>query len=151
MMKLISPICLLAFVVNPSTDRFQKYHAVQAYEIRPGVIVTPIYSANHDVCEISIEKRHYFNDVVNMEAAMSKEEIVSLFDELVPQGDRGGPGLKWKLPPDTEISELDGGVLNTRIPYANVTLAMYGKKDSPERQKYITAIISWNKLQCDAK
>ena len=84
-----------------------------------------------------------------MDALMSKEQIVSLFDELVPQEERGGPG--WKLPEDTEISESDLGMLATGIPYENVTLSMYGKKDNPDRQKYIAAIISWNKLQCSAK
>jgi hypothetical protein len=149
MMKLISSICLLAFVIGPTSDRFGKYHAAEACEIRPGIIITPVYSAGHDVCEISIEKRHYSNNNVDMDAVMSKEQIVSLFDELVPPEERSGPG--WKLPADTEITEGDLGMLETHIPYENVTLAMYGKKDSKGRQKYVAAIISWNDLQCDAK
>jgi hypothetical protein len=126
----------------------EKYHAVEAYEIRPGIIATPVYTASHDLCEISIEKRHYSNNSVDMDALMSKEQILSLFDELVPKEERGGPA--GRLPPDTEITEGDLGMLRTRIPYENVTLAFL-KKDSPDRQKYVTAIISWNKLQCDAK
>jgi hypothetical protein len=149
MVRLITSICLLAFVVGSSGERFRKYHAVEGYEIRPGIMVTPVYSASHDVCEISIEERHYSNNNVDMDAAMSKELILSLFDELVPREERGGPGRN--LPPDTEISEVDLGMLETRIPYENVTLAMYGKKDSEDRQKYIAAIISWNKLPCNAK
>ena len=146
-MKLIASICFLAFVVGQSSNRLGKYHAVEAYEVRPGIIVMPIYAANHDVCELSIERRHYSNDSVDMDALMPKEQIVSVFDELLPQEERGGLG-RWKLPRDTEISETDGGVVTTRIPYENVTLAMYGKKES---QKYIAAIISWNKQLCVAK
>jgi hypothetical protein len=147
MMKLVASICLLAFVLGPSSDRFKRYHAVEAYEIRPGVIVTPVYSASRDVCETSIEKRHYFSNKVDMEGVMSKEQIMSLFDELVPRGERGGPA--GRLPAETEISEVDLGMLSTRIPYENVSLVMYGKKDKPDRQKYVAAIISWNKPQCN--
>lgn len=148
-MKLIASICLLALVLGTSNDKFRKYHAVEAYEIRPGVIITPAYTASHDLCEISIEKRHYSNNNVDMDAAMPKEEILSLFDELVSREERGQPG--WKIPGDTEVTEIDSGVLTTRLLYENVAIAMYGSKDRPDRQKYIAAIISWNKQQCNAK
>lgn len=148
-MKLIASICLLALVLGTPSDRFRKYHAVEAYEIRLGVMLTPTYTASHDLCEVSIEKRHYSNNSVDMDAAMTKEQILSLFDELVPKEERGGPSRS--LPADTEVSEVDLGMLSTRIPYENVTLTMYGKKDKPDRQKYIAAIISWNKPQCNAK
>jgi hypothetical protein len=64
-------------------------------------------------------------------------------------GCRGQPG--WKFRGDTVITEADSGILTMRIPYENVTLAMYGTKDSPDRQKYVAAIISWNNLSCDGK
>lgn len=146
MMKLIASICLLALVFGPPGERFRKYHAVEAYEIRSGIMITPVYTASHDVCEISIEKRHYSNNNVDMDAVMPKEQILSLFDELVSREERGQPG--WKLPGDTEITENDSGIVTTRVPYESVTLAMYGRKDS---QKYVAAIIFWNNRQCNAK
>jgi hypothetical protein len=148
-MKLMASICLLAFVVGPSSDRIRKYHAVEVYEIRSGIIAMPLYTAGHDLCGITIEKRHYFNNCVDMDATMSKEQILSLFDELVPKEERGGPA--GRLPPDTEITESDLGMLRTRIPYENVTLTMFGKQDKPDRQKYIAAIISWDKTPCSTK
>jgi len=151
MTKLIASICLLAFVVGPSSDRFQKYHTAEIYEIRPGIIIRPVYSASHDLCKISIEKLHYSNKAVDMDGVMSKAQILSLFDELAPREERGGPGLN--LPADTETSQTDFGMLETSISYVNVTLEMFGKEkeDSRDTQKYVAAIISWNKLQCDAK
>ena len=146
MMRLILSICLLAFVVSPSSDGFRNYHAIEAYEITPGVMISPVYTAGRDVCEISIEKRHYSNKNVDLDAAMSKAQILSLFDELVPKEERGQPG--GTIPGDTEITDIDSGMLTTSIPYENVTLAIYGKKDRPDRQKYVAAIISWNKRQC---
>jgi hypothetical protein len=77
---------------------------------------------------------------------MSKEEVLSLFDEIVPREEPGHPGLT--VPEDTEITEIDSDILATRIPYENVSLAMYGTKGSKE---YVAAIISWNEPQCDAK
>lgn len=149
MMKLIASICLLALVAATSSDRFQKYRGVEAYEIRPGVMMTPAYTAGHDLCEISIEKRHYSNNRVDMDAAMTEEEILSLFDELVPKDERGGPA--GGLREDAEVSESDLGMLSTRILYENVTMVMYGMKDRPDRQKYIAAIISWTDTPCNEK
>ena len=135
MKKLIASIWLLASVAGPSSDRFRRYEVIQAYEVRPGIVITPLSTGSGDLCRIDIEKRHYLDNRVDMDADMSKELILSLFDELVPKPERGGPG--WKLPADTEISESDLGMLVTRIPYQNVTLAMYGKKTSPDKQKFI--------------
>ena len=149
MMKLIAPICLLALAAGPSSDRFHNYHAIEAYEIRPGIMMLPMYAASGDLCEISIEKLHYSDNRVDMDAAMPEDQIVSMFDELVPKEERGG--LEGNLPAGSEIGESDFGMLTTIIPYKNVPLAMYGKEDRPDRQKYFAAIISRNKPACKTK
>ncbi len=151
MMKLIISICSLAFLLGSSGDGFKQYPSVESYEIRPGIVITPVYSANQDICEISVERRHYSNNTVDMDALMSKEQILSIFDELVSKDERGWAG--WKIPGDIEITEVDSGMLTTRIPYENVTLSMYGKKIvlKTDSQKYVAAIISWKKVQCNAK
>jgi len=147
--KRIASICLLTLFAGQFGDRLQQYHAIETYEIRPGIIATPVYTAGHDLCEISIERRHHSDNSVDVDAAMSKELIMSLFDELVPKYERGG--TSGRLPADTEITETDLGMLSTRIPYENVTLWMYGKKDKLDNQKYIAAIIIWDKTPCNAK
>jgi hypothetical protein len=111
-------------------------------------MMTPVYATSGDLCKISIEKRHYSDDRVDMDAAMPEEQIISMFDELVPREERGG--LEGNLA-DSEIGESDLGMLTTLILYKNVTLVMYGMKDRPDRQKYIAAIISWNNQRCNAK
>jgi len=148
MMKLVASIGLLASMAGSPSNELQKYQTVDTYLIRPGIIVTPFYTTTHDLCEMSMEKRHYAYDHVDIDAAMSEEEIVSLFDELVPQAERGGPG---RLPAGMEISEVDLGVIATTLPYKNVTLQMHGLKDRPDRQKYVAAIISWNNVPCHEK
>lgn len=148
-MRLIASICLLVFVVSPTNDRFRNYHAIEAYEIRPGIMISPIYTVGGDICEISIERQHHSNNNVDLDAAMSKAQILSLFDELLPKEERGQPG--GKIQGDTEITEIDSKILTTSIPYENVTLTMFGKKGAPDRQKYVAAIISWNQQPCNAK
>jgi hypothetical protein len=149
MIRVIVSICLVAFAVSPSSDRFRNFHAMKTYESGPGVMISPICTVGRNVCEISIEKRHYSNNSVDLDASMSKAQILFLFDDLVPKEERGQPG--GKILGDTEITEVDGKILTTSVPYENVTLTMHGKKDTPDRQKYVAAIISWNKRQCGAK
>lgn len=146
-MKLTATICtcwLLAFALRPWSDELKKYRTVEAYEMQPGILITPSYTAKHEVCQVSIEKRHYSNKgVVDVDATMSNEQIRQLFDELAPKGERGQPG--WKLPEGAEVTDVDGGVRTTHVIYENVSLTMYGKAGS---QEYVAAIISWNKQQC---
>src|SRR5208337_3390172 len=111
MKNLIATICLIAFVSGPSSSKFRKYHNLEAYEIRPGIVASPVYSASHDLCRVSIEKRHYYNNAVDMDAVMSKELIMSIFDELVTKEERGGP--RANLPPGAETSDSDLGMLGT--------------------------------------
>jgi len=156
MMKQIATVCLLAFVTIPSNERFRKYSVPEVYETSSGIMIKPFYTSNHDVCEISIERRHLSNGIVDFDATMSKEQIMTLFDELVSTEERGHPGNK-KLIGDTQITEIDSNALTVSILYENVTLAMYGFLDHPKRQKdevpknqkYLAAIISWNNLECE--
>ncbi len=135
--------CLPAFLLGQSNGGFRQYRSVESYEIRPGILITPVYSAEGEVCELSIEKRHYSNSAVDLDAAMPKEQVRLLFDELAPQRERGQPGLK--LPEGTEVTEVDGGIRTTRILYENVFLTMYGRVES---QKFVAAIITWKRQDC---
>jgi hypothetical protein len=129
--------------MGQSSGGFKQYRSVESYEVRPGVLIRPAYSARGGVCEISIERRHYSNNAVDLDAEMSKEQIRLLFDELAPQRERGQPGMK--LPEGTEITVVDGGIRTARILYENVTLTMYGRAES---QKFVAATITWAKRPC---
>ena len=99
-------VCYLTLVVAGLTSRFSKYRAVESYEIAPGILLTPVYAGNGGPCEISIEKRNPSGGVIETTPTMTKEQIQSLFEELVPQVERGNgsPGL----PAGAEMTELDG-------------------------------------------
>jgi hypothetical protein len=137
--------CLPLLLALP-TGRFSQYHRIESYEIRPGILLTPVYAPDGELCKVSIERRRYSKVSVDLDADIPKEQIDSFFDELAPQQERGKGGLG--LPAGTEVTETDGGTRTTLIPYENVSLEMYGKTES---RNYAVAIITWNKRPCAAK
>lgn len=159
-MRLKIAICLLAFAFGRTGDRFKEYRSVESYEVQPGIVVTPFYSVNREVCKISIEKRHFSGTTVNSDTTMSKTQIMVIFDELITIEERGRPIPT--NPSGVDVLHIDGDFIWKQIEYENVSLVMNGRgiKEvngkrkgtfSEDRQGYFVAIITWNKLQCDAK
>ncbi len=147
MTKAIASVALLALAFVSSGDELSKYRSVQSYEVRPGIMATPVFApGSQTICEIGIERQRYSKGAVDVDGVMSKEQILSIFNELAPAVVRGRPGLK--LPGDTEITEVDSGVTTIRMPYENASLSMYRRN---EKQGYVAAIISWSKAECRAK
>src|SRR5271154_3302293 len=69
MLKLIvlafAAVLLLA-AANPEHDKFAKYKSVEAYEIRPGILMMPRYSSDGQVCQIGLEKLHYSPETIRL-------------------------------------------------------------------------------------
>lgn len=143
MMKIISSLLLFASLSDSSRDRFKPYRTVESYESQSGIQMVPVYSTNGVLCEISIEKRHSYNQRIDLNPTLTKDQILVLFDQLAPRGERGGPG--WKLPEGTEFTEVDGGTRATHLTYENLALVMYGVEHS---ETYSAAVISWNRSEC---
>jgi hypothetical protein len=146
-MKLLAGLLLIALSLspNPSAGRFENYRLSSFYDAGEGVRIVPIYSSTGAVCAINIERSHLYNGSVDVNPGLTKAQILSLFDALVPSTERGGPG--WKLPLGTEVTEVDGGTRATQIVYEKVSLVMYGSEHDP---KYGFAAISWKGVECPA-
>ena len=69
--------------------KFNRLHAVETYEVRPGILMMPIYSNAGEVCQIILEKRHVSLNGIDLDAEMSGEEIYKIFDEVAPKEERG--------------------------------------------------------------
>jgi hypothetical protein len=80
---------LLLPSANPVREQFAKYKAVEAYEIRPGVLMMPRYSSDGQVCEIGLEKLHYSPEIIRLDSSLSREEVDQVLEELVPANERG--------------------------------------------------------------
>jgi len=150
MSKLISSIIavlLLVTSVNPDRERFAKYKSVEAYEVRPGLLMLPTYSADGQVCEIGLEALHYSPELIRLDSTLSPKEIDQVFDELVPADERG-PRSK-DFPGD--LITRDGGSLTMYTNFQNVLIQIYANA-TPRRGGNIVdevvATLKWKNRKC---
>ena len=146
-------ISLLALAAALHEGKFDRFRKVETYEIRPGILMMPIYSDTGDVCRIILEKRHVSSKSVDLEGEMSAEEIYGIFDELAPKKARGRP--KFNEPAGSSTTLIDGGTVTTFAAYENVSVQMHGKDKNrglrglyPEGGGYVAATIDWEKRKC---
>ncbi len=112
----VMAVILFSPSINSALEGFAKYKAVEAYEIRPGILMMPSYSADGQVCEIDLEVRHYSSELVRLDSDLSRTEIDQILDEVVPDSERGP---KAKDPLGTLITRSGGG-LTTDIDFEHV-------------------------------
>lgn len=122
-------VCLatIAMLLLPAESQqrnnYSKYKSVEAYEIRPGILMMPRYAADGQVCEIGLERRHYSHEIINLESSMDRKDIDEIVDELAPASERG-PKLKSFGKNWTYVS----GVSTTETSdYENVSILIYSK------------------------
>jgi len=137
-------ITSLLFVSTSRPDKFKGLPPVEAYEIRPGILMLPVYSDTGEVCRIVLETRHVSWKQVDLDPEMPQEEISRIFDELVPKAERGQPERGH----EGTISMGDGGTLETLAIYENVSLRMYGTSNEHQPKRYVAATIDWKKRSC---
>jgi hypothetical protein len=152
MSKLVSlafTAMLLLLSVNPVREQFAKYKAIEAYEIRPGILMIPRYSADGQVCEIGLEELHYSPESIRLDSSLSRKEIDQIFDELVPADERGSRAKDFA---GTLITQ-GGHSLTTNIDFENVSIQIYGDA-SPAAGKggttadEVAATLKWKNRKC---
>jgi hypothetical protein len=141
---------LLLPALNPGRERFAKYKAVEAYEIRPGILMMPRYSADGQVCEIGLEKLHYSPEMIRLDSSLSREEIGQIFDELAPSAERG--------PKPTDLLEqgtsIQGSSMVSHEEYQNVSIQIYSaltvnaKGRITEVGDQLAATLKWKNRTC---
>jgi hypothetical protein len=124
-----------------SADLSMKYHQVTSYELRPGVIMTPRFAPNGQVCEMDIEKRHKTDTGIYFGSSFSAKEVRELVDELAPEQERG----KNLTEPLNSI--IDGGFNTTEYKYENILVSVRGIT-RPQAEDMVVIII-WRKRFCD--
>lgn len=151
MLKLIALIIamLLLASTGPVREEFSRYKAVEAYEVRPGVLLMPRYSADGQVCEIALERLEYSPEKINLDPDLSREEIDQIVQEVVPPEDRG------PTPPDFLKSLISraGNSITTTTDYENVSVQTVGQVLAESHRHGITeadrvATIRWKHRKC---
>ncbi|MFZ0821628.1 MAG: hypothetical protein WAM91_16305 [Candidatus Acidiferrales bacterium] len=146
---------LIAFVMavvlfsppfNSARGDFAKYKALEAYEIRPGILMMPTYSADGHVCKIGLEDLHYSPELIRLDFNLSETVIHQIFDELVPENERG---------PRTALDGLirgSGHDVTETTDFERVSLQIYS--DAPSKSKRWPsvdnniAVINWKTRGC---
>ena len=153
MRKPISLILIVLFGLNTAAvaqERFAKYQRIEAYEVRPGILMIPRYTAANEVCEIGLERLQYSPTMIRVNSELSREEIFQTLDVLVPAIERGAPAK------DTDNLITMGGLSQTtKIEYENVSIQIYGAQVPSKRRNEIAvnevvATVTWKNRICRA-
>jgi hypothetical protein len=138
---------MLLLSLNPAHEQFAKYKAIEAYEVRPGILMMPRYSGDGQVCEIGLEKLHYSSEMIRLGSELSRKEIDEVFDELVPANEKG-PRSKDFL--GTLITQV-GGSLTTNIDFQNMSILIYGNAVANKGRTtvdQVAATLKWKNRSC---
>jgi hypothetical protein len=130
-----------------AADISAKYPVVNAYEVRPGILMTTKYAGNGQVCEMVLEKRHKTVEKTDFGSTIPHELVRQLLDELVPTVDRGKTTKRY-LRGDSE-STISGNVEITESEYENVSIEILGSL-SPGASGDMVVTIHWKKRTCAA-
>ena len=154
MFRMVGLGCVSAFLLlfaNQHSSQFSRYKAVEAYEIRPGILMMPRYSADGKVCEIGLQKRLYSPDKITVDPTLSRDVIEQIADQLAPATERG-----QKI---TEVGAgglilQSGNSMATNTEYENVSIRIYSDTSlSSERggtvAEDLVATITWKHRKCE--
>ena len=146
MMRLIGLACAIAFLLfpaKPQNERFSKYKRVEAYEVRPGILMMPRYAANGQVCMIVLQKEHYVDGVADLDSTLPREVVTQIFDELVPPRERGPLTTNKEF---DRLSVYTGNGVTSLHDYENVSFDVSRLASS---QGDIVAVIQWKGRLCE--
>jgi hypothetical protein len=144
----VTAVIVLASFIDSGREKFTHYKAVEAYEIRPGILMMPRYSSEGQICEIVLEKRHYSPEVVRLDSDLSYKEIDQIFAELVPPDERGPRAKGFER---GDLIEL-GHSLTITAEFEKVSIQIVSKELSARRHtinvENVVAVVRWKNRTC---
>jgi hypothetical protein len=133
-------------VLGQSSDELAaKYPVVSAYQVRPGILMTAKYADDGQVCEMTIEKRHYSAPrEVDLSSNIPRRLIDQLTDDLVPESERG-PATSRYLSDDSYVA---GGVSYIKRDFEKVSIEIHGSTSESCNGGDEVVVIRWKKRAC---
>jgi hypothetical protein len=110
---------LLFIAAKPQSERFLKYNAIEAYEVRPGVLVFPKYSENGNLCEIDLQRHKFSSEEIALDSLLSQDEIEEVADDLLPASERG------RRLSDLSHTSWEGQTAVTYEEFENISIEIY--------------------------
>ena len=144
---LIATVVVAMFLLTMGAAQTQrrleeKYPKVNAYLVRPNILLTARYSRDGRVCDMALQPVRWTGDTVLL-FPLSEEETVRVVEELVPESERGKRkgGLL-----DDKLSVFAGHSINTPYTYENITIEFAGTTDKGGAD--MVAVVTWNGRSC---
>lgn len=132
---------LLSAVGQTSADLSRRFGpALDAFEVRRGVLVTAKYAGSGQVCEMVIEPRRKTADGFDIGITLTDEMVEQVIKELVPETARGprAESYGWS----THL----GQIVRTDYSYENVKITSVGDR----QEKHMIILIKWKNRPCKA-
>jgi len=129
---------------------FSKYKAIEAYEVRPRILMMPTFSPDGQLCEVGLEKRHYTPKEVFLSPDLSHGELPQIIEELAPVKERG-PRPTNQL--EREGVTIEGNTMDTSSEYEKVSIHIYSEAEYDSEGRRIgahpvVATITWKRPEC---
>jgi hypothetical protein len=145
-------LCLFLLIfLNPNSsdrERLTRYPKLDVYEIRPGTMMQPRFTANDEFCEVGLERLNYTPDLIRVNPSFSRNEIDQIVDELAPADQRG----KLSDSPTRPLVTIAGNTSTMTLNFENVAVDISGPILSSNRKNYesvyTVATIKWKKRVC---
>jgi hypothetical protein len=141
-------VLLLLLTASPQKNPMAKYKAVEAYEVRPGILMFPTYSEEGQVCEIGLERRHYSPEMITLDSTLSHEDVDAIVDELAPASERGPKSQN----PFDDLMLVVGPGSTTFEQYENITVQIESAVIANSKKKStvddVAAVIKWKHRKC---
>lgn len=149
MARLLCVSCALLFLLtaSPQNNTFLKYKAVEAYEVRPGILMFPRYAEDGQVCEVGLERLHYSPEKIVLYSTLYRQDIDAIVDELAPASERGA---RSGGPTDGLVSMMGHGMTAIEQ-YEHVTVQIHSALTGNLEKSTIdpiAAVIMWRDRLC---
>jgi hypothetical protein len=110
----------------------------------------PRYSVDGQVCEIGLEKLHYSPEKISLDSDLSRQEISQIFDELVPNAERGSKPTSLL---EHGMTTVSGRGMVSDEEYQNVSIRIFASfspadgKDGATLDE-VAATLTWKNRRC---
>jgi hypothetical protein len=133
----VSVFITVSVEAQSSDDLRSKYGApFEAFEIRPGIMMTVKFDENSQASEIRIERHAATDSKVYLDTTIPSDLSKEIVDELVPVAERGAKG-KF-----SGLMLIVGGSGTSLDDYENVSI-IYHTSQSKECSGLIAIVIKW--------
>jgi hypothetical protein len=124
-----------------------RYQRITSYELRPGIVMTPEYTHEGQICQMVLERRQRTKSGFLLANTFTQKEVTELVEELVPKAERGNVvpiGLSQGKGPEVYVAS---GISRWVTTYENISVESVGIAD-PRPSGIMYAMITWRNRSC---